>query len=136
AGVIWDKTVVKARVDPGTENSNIQALLTKSLPLSNDYTLAVDVDYNMIQQGKMPLFGGAGQEMRNYETHQSAKVTITGIGTSLVVGQTMSTVDDKWLRTFGAEQKLFNGVTISSAIGETAQGTTNMSLKAEFKKSW
>ncbi len=37
-----------------------------------------------------------------------------------MAGQTLSTTDDKWLRKVGAEQKLFDGVTISGSIGETA----------------
>ncbi|MGY8662397.1 hypothetical protein Q3C01_08505 [Bradyrhizobium sp. UFLA05-109] len=135
AGVIWDKTVVEARLDPGADSSKIGASLTKSVPLPNVHSLAVQIDYNVMQQGKMP-FVGIGGQVSNYETRQSAKVTIAGIGTSFVVGQSMSTTDDKWLRTFGAEQKLFDGITIASSIGETAQGWTNMSLTAGFKKSW
>ncbi|MCP3475544.1 hypothetical protein NLM33_35245 [Bradyrhizobium sp. CCGUVB1N3] len=135
AGVIWDKTVVEARVDPGAESSKIGASLTRAVPLPNVHSLTLQIDCNVLQQGKMSPFGIGGQ-VSNYETHQSAKVTIGRIGTSFVVGQSMSTTDDKWLRTFGAEQKLFEGVTIASSIGETAQGTTNMSLTAGFKKSW
>ena len=57
---------------------------------------------------------------RSYETDQSAKLSITDTGTSFMAGQTLSTTDDKWLRKIGAEQKLFDGVTISGSIGETA----------------
>jgi len=48
----------------------------------------------------------------------------------------LSTTDDKWLRKVGAEQKLFDGVTISGSIGETAQGASNKSITAGFKRSW
>ena len=70
------------------------------------------------------------------ETDQSAKVTLTDTGTSITAGQSLSTTDDKWLRKVGAEQKLFDGVTISGSIGETAQGTANKSISAGFKRSW
>ncbi|MGL3104843.1 hypothetical protein [Bradyrhizobium sp. BR 1432] len=135
-GSIWDKTVVDARFDPGEQSSKIGASLIKSMPLQSDDLLALQIECDLIQKGQMPLLGMLGQVTRNYATHHSAKVTITGIGTSLVVGQSMSTTDDKWLRRFGAEQTLFNGVTISSAIGQTAQGMANMSLTANFRKSW
>ncbi|WP_439373173.1 hypothetical protein [Bradyrhizobium sp. DASA03120] len=135
-GSLWDKTMVNARFDSGEQSSKIGTSLIKSVPLPSDDSLALQIDCDLIQQGQIPLLGMLGQGMRNYETHQSAKVTITGIGTSFVVGQTMSTTDEKWLRSFGAEQTLFNGVTISSAIGETAQGVTNTSLTAKFRKSW
>ncbi|MCP3440864.1 hypothetical protein [Bradyrhizobium sp. CCGUVB14] len=135
AGIIWDKAVLEARVDPGAESSKIGTSLTGSVPLPNVHSLALQIDCNVLQHGKVSRFGIGGQ-VSNYETHQSAKVTIEKIGTSFVVGQIMSTTDDKWLRTFGAEQKLFEGVTIASSIGETAQGTTSMSLTAGFKTSW
>ncbi len=135
AGSIWDKTAVEARVDPGAEQSKIGASLTKSLPLSNDYSLTLQNGYSMNQQGTA-VPGIGGYIMRNYETDQTAKVTITDTGTSLTAGQTLSTTDDKWLRKFGAEQKLFDNVTVSGSVGETSQGAINKSLTAGFKKSW
>jgi hypothetical protein len=84
----------------------------------------------------VPVPGIAAHPARNYQTEQSAKLSIADTGTSFIAGQTLSTADDKWLRKIGAEQKLFDGVSISGSIGETAQGTTNRSLTAGFKRSW
>jgi hypothetical protein len=136
AGAIWDKTAVEARLDPGAETSKVGASLTKSVPLSGDYALTLQNGYNVTQQGTMPIPGIAGHISRSYETDQSAKVTITDTGTSFIAGQTLSTADDRWLRTLGAEQKLFDNVTVSGSVGETAQGTVNKSLRAGFKTSW
>jgi len=136
-GSIWDKTSIEARVDPGQEQGKLGTSLTKSVPLSEQYSLTLQNGYNVIQQGIVPVRGGASHPAtRNYETDQSAKLSITDTGTSFVAGQSLSTTDDKWLRKFGAEQKLFNGVTISGSVGETAAGTTNKSISAGFKKSW
>ena len=77
-----------------------------------------------------------GRSTRNYETEQSAKLSIADTGTSFIAGQTLSSTDDKWLRKIGAEQKLFDGVSISGSIGETPLGTTSKSLTAGFKRSW
>ncbi|WP_027534252.1 hypothetical protein [Bradyrhizobium sp. WSM3983] len=136
AGPVWDKTAVEARVDPGAEQSKLGASLTKSVPLSNDYSLTLQNGYSVNQQGTTALPGVGGHITRNYETDQSAKVTITDTGTSITAGQTMSTTDDKWLRKVGAEQKLFDNVTVSGSVGETSQGAINKSLTAGFKKSW
>ena len=84
----------------------------------------------------MPVPGLASHPERSYETEQSAKVELGNSGTSVTAGQTLSTSDDKWLRQVGAEQKLPGGVSISGSIGETAQGTTNKSISAGYKKSW
>jgi hypothetical protein len=136
AGSIWDKTAVEARVDPGQDQSKLGTSLSKSLPLSEQYSLTLQNDYNLIQQGIVPVPGIISRPVRSYETDQSARLSITDTGTSFMAGQTLSTADDKWLRKVGAEQKLFDGVTISGSIGETAQGTANKSFSAGFKRSW
>lgn len=133
---IWDQTSVEARVDPGTDQSRIGTSLSKSVPLSDQYSLTLQNAYNVIQQGVVPVPGIVGHPWRSYETDQSARLSVNDSGTSIVAGQTLSTSDDKWLRRIGAEQKLFDGVTVSGSIGETAQGATSKSISAGFKTSW
>jgi hypothetical protein len=133
---IWDKTTVEARVDPGSEQSKLGTSLSKSLPLSEQYSLTLKNDYNLIQQGIVPVPGIVSHPARSHETDQSARLSIADTGISLIAGQTLSTSDDKWLRKVGAEQKLFDGVTISGSIGETSSGAASKSLSAGFKRSW
>ena len=135
-GSIWDKTAVEARLDPSQEQSKLGTSLSKSLPLNGQYSLAFQNGYSLIEQGYVPVPGIVSRPARNYETDQSAKLSITDTGTSFTAGQTLSSTDDKWLRKVGAEQKLFGGVSISGSIGETPFGTTNKSLSAGFKQSW
>jgi hypothetical protein len=135
-GSIWDKTAIEARVDPAQEQGKLGTSLSKSVPLSEQYSLTLQNGYNVIQQGFVPVPGIIGHPARNYETDQSAKLSITDTGTSFVAGQTLSTADDKWLRRVGAEQKLFDGVTVSGSVGETASGAANKSISAGFKRSW
>ncbi|MCK1391746.1 hypothetical protein [Bradyrhizobium sp. 1] len=136
AGRIWDKTAVEARVDPGSEQSKLGASLIKSMPLTGDTSLTLQNGYSVNQQGTTAVPGVGGHITRNYETDQTAKVTITDTGTSISAGQSLSTTDDKWLRKVGAEQKLFDNVTVSGSVGETSQGAINKSVTAGFKKSW
>jgi hypothetical protein len=146
---IWDKTAVEARVDPSQEQSKLGTSLSKSLPLNEQYSLTLQNGYNVVQQGHgslscadcvhlsaVPVPGITGRPVRNYQTEQSAKLSIADTGTSFIAGQMLSSADDKWLRKIGAEQKLFGDVSISGSIGETAQGTSNKSLTAGFKHSW
>jgi hypothetical protein len=135
-GSIWDKTAVEARVDPAQEQSKLGTSLSKSLPLNGPYSLTLQNGYNVTQQGIVPVPGIAGRPLRNYETEQSAKLSIADTGTSFVAGQTLSTTDDRWLRKVGAEQKLFGDVSLSASIGETPLGIANKSLTAGFKRSW
>jgi hypothetical protein len=133
---IWDKTAIEARVDPSQEQSRLGTSLSKSLPLSEQYSLTLQNGYNVVQQGIAPVPGIGGHATRNYEVDRSAKLSIEDTGTSFIAGQSLSSTDDKWLRKIGAEQKLFGGVTINGSIGETALGTANKSLTAGFKRSW
>ena len=135
-GSIWDKTTVEARVDPSQEQSKLGTSLSKSLPLSEQYSLTLQNGYNVIQQGVVPVPGIPGRPVRNYETDQSARLSIADTGTSFIAGQTLSSADVRWLHKIGAEQKLFGDISISGSIGETALGTSNKSLTAGFKRSW
>jgi hypothetical protein len=133
---IWDRTSVEARVDPGSEQSRLGTSLSKSVPLSDQYSLTLQNGYNLIQQGIVPVPGIVSHPARIYETEQSAKFSIADTDTSFIAGQTLSTADDRWLRKIGAEQKLFDGLTISGSIGETPQGIANKSFSAGFRRSW
>lgn len=135
-GSIWDKTAVEARVDPATEQSKLGTTISKSVPLTDGYSLTLQNGYNVIQQGLVPVPGVPAHPSRNTETDQSAKLSIGDTGTSFTAGRTLSSTDDRWLGRVGAEQKLFDGVTISGSIGETASGATNKSISAGFKRSW
>jgi hypothetical protein len=136
AGAIWDKTAIEARVDPAQEQSKLGTSISKSVPINEQYSVTLQNGYNMTQLGMVPLPGAAPRAARNYETDQSAKLNIEDTGTSITAGQTMSSGDEKWLRKFGAEQKVSDGVSVSGSIGETPQGTTSKSITAGFKKSW
>ena len=57
AGPVWDKTAVEARVDPGAEQSKLGTSLSKSVPLSDQYSLTLQNGYNVIQQGTSPVPG-------------------------------------------------------------------------------
>jgi hypothetical protein len=136
AGAIWDKTAVEARVDPAQDQSKLGTTIVKSVPLADQYSLTLQNGYNVTQQGVVPVPGVVVRPTHNYQTDQSAKLDVGDTGTSVVAGQTLSSNDDKWLRKVGAERKVFDGVSISGSIGETAQGATNKSISAGFKHSW
>lgn len=135
-GSIWDNTAVEARFDPAHEQGKLGTSLSKSLPLGEQYSLTLRNGYDIIQQGILPVPGIAAPDQRNYRTEQSARLSIADTGTSFIAGQSLSSTEDKWLRRIGAEQKLFDGVTLNGSIGETASGASNKTFSAAFKRSW
>jgi hypothetical protein len=136
AGSIWDKTAIEARVDPGQDQSKLGTSISKSVPIGEQYSLTLQDGYSLVQQGVVPVPGIIAHPNRSYETEQKAKLDVADTGTSFTAGQTLSSNDDRWLRRFGAEQKLSDGVSLSGSIGETAQGTTSKSITAGFKQNW
>jgi hypothetical protein len=136
AGSLWDKTAVEARLDPSQDQSKLGTSISKQVPLADQYSVTLQNGYNVTDQGVVAVPGIGGRTMRSYETDQSAKLDIGNTGASVTAGQSLSSADERWLHKISAEQKLSDGVTISGSIGETAQGVTNKSLTAGFKKSW
>lgn len=132
-GSIWDKTSVEARIDPAQDQGKLGTSLSKSLHLGDQYSLTLENGYNMTQ-GFAPMPGAASRT--TYATEQSAKFGIAETGTSFSAGQSLSTVDDRWLRRIGAEQKIVGGFNISGSIAETPLGVANKSISAGFKQSW
>lgn len=134
-GSIWDKTSIVARVDPTADRSTLGTRISKSVPLGDDYSLTLQNGYNLIQQGLVPVPGVPAHPSRT-ETDQSAKLSIGDTGTSFTAGRTFSSGDDRWLGRIGAEQKLFDGVTVSGSVGETAAGGADASIRAGYKRRW
>lgn len=136
-GNIWDKTTVEARVDPGQEQSRVNTSISKTVPLGSDqYSLTAQTGYNVIQSAA-PLVGADGRVAKGaVETDHSAKLEFKQTGTSVLAGETMSTLDDKWLKRVGVEQKVFGGISVTGSVSETPLGVPNRSLTAGFKQSW
>ncbi|MGA9954515.1 MAG: hypothetical protein WBQ22_14915, partial [Bradyrhizobium sp.] len=118
---------------PSQDQGKLGTSLSKSLTITEQYSLTLQNGYNMTQ-GLAPMPGSAGHTI--YETEQSAKFGIADTGTSFSAGQTLSTTDDRWLRKIGAEQKIVGGFNISGSIAETPLGIANKSVSAGFKQSW
>lgn len=136
-GNIWDKTTVEARVDPTQEQSRINTSISKSVPLGGQqYSLTAQTGYNVIQSA-VPMIGVDGRAAKGaVEVDHSAKLEFKDTGTSVLAGETMSTMDEKWLRRLGVEQKVFGGVSVTGSVSETPLGAPNRSLTAGFKHSW
>ena len=127
------RPAVEARLDPSQEQSRLGTSLSKSLPLNQRYSLTLQNGYNVTQQGVVPVPGLVVERpQRNYATDQSATLSMTETGTSLIAGQSLSSAEDRWLRKFGVEQKVFGGVSIAGTVAETPLGGSNKSLTAGF----
>jgi hypothetical protein len=72
-----------------------------------------------------------------FEGNHAVKFTVTPADTTISIGASSSSADDKWLRRLSAEQKLFGGpVSVAGAVSETSSGDLTKSLTAGFKRNW
>lgn len=134
---IWDKTSLNARIDPSADQNKIGTAISKTIPIDNNqYALTVQNGYAVAQPLDTPIAGLGPRTGRSIEVDRSAKLEFRDTGTSLIAGETQSSLDNKWLGRVGAEQKLFGGVSISGTYAQTADGFDNKSLTAGYKYHW
>lgn len=134
---IWDKTSVDARLDPSADQNRIGTAISKTIPIDNNqYALTVQNGYAVTQPLDTPIAGLGPRTGRSIEVDRSAKLEFRETGTSLIAGETQSSLDNRWLSRVGAEQKLFGGVSLSGTYAQTADGFDNKSVTAGYKYHW
>lgn len=142
---VWDKTTFDARFDPVHEERKVGTTLSKSVPLNERFSVTLQNGYSMTQTPTaaqaataVPHVSSHDAMSNTYGTDTAAKLNVLTTGTSLSVGTAMSTTDEKWRRSLGAEQNLFGGFSVKGAVTEsaTAGAAPDRSLTAGFKKTW
>ena len=143
----WDKATIDARYDPLQEQRKLGTNVSKSIPLGERWSVTLQNGYSVTQAPQTaatstaptptaPLPGVTAQHHSTYATDNSAKLNLLPTGTAVSVGSSLSSDDEKWLRKFSAEQKLFDGVSVSGSVSETPTGIPNRSISAGFKRTW
>jgi len=146
----WDKATIDARFDPLHEERKIGATISKSVPLNERFSVTLQNGTSMTQTpavsaaaaAAIPGTLGTAQQPAPYgmshyfSSDNSAKLNVLPTGTSLSVGTAMSTNDEKWRRSLGAEQKLFGGISVKGSVSETPAGIPDKSISAGFTRNW
>jgi hypothetical protein len=133
---VWDKASVATRVDPAQQGS-LGVMLSRSLPFSDNTVSMTWQGGYAVSQALGPGAAAAAGAPQAVSTDQAVRFTIVPADTTLSVGAAISSADDKWTRSFSAEQKLFGGpISVTGAVSEHAAGDISKSLKAAFKRTW
>src|SRR5215813_2731538 len=128
----WDKAAIDTRLDPSHEQGKLGTTLSRSVPVGDDVSLTLQNGVSMTRS--LPNATGHAQ---SWATSQALRFNILPTDTSVSLGADISSIDDKWLRTLSAEQKLFGGpFSVTGSVSETPTGELSKSLKAGFKRSW
>jgi hypothetical protein len=141
---VWDQTTFDARFDPAHEERKVGTTLSKSVPLNEKFSVTLQNGYSVTQTPSAAAaasavpYAGHDAMSSHYGADTAAKLNMLTTGTSLSVGTAMSTTDDKWRRSLGAEQNLFGGISVKGTVTESATvgGAPDKSLTAGFKRSW
>lgn len=142
ANVSVPNASVDARLDPQQDQAKLGTTLKKSVPLNDTVSVSVENGY-AVTDSYAPAVPAAPTatatnpaSTRVYSTDGTARLTFAPTGTTFYSGTKLSTADEKWRRSLGAEQKLFGGVNVSGAVSETDTGTLNRTISAGFKTNW
>jgi hypothetical protein len=102
------------------------------VPVSDDVSLTLQNGVSVTRS----LPNATGQA-HSWATSQALRFNFLPTDTSVSFGADISSIDDKWLRSLSAEQKLFGGpFSVTGSVSETATGEFSKSLKAGFKQNW
>lgn len=131
----WDQAQIDARVDPTTEQSQLGTRFSRSLPIGESLSVTLQNGYAVTQS--FPTGPEAPTSTEIWSTDHSVRVTLSDSGTSFTAGETLNSLDDKWLRSLSAEQKMFGGpVSLTGTASETLNGEIAKSVTARFRRTW
>lgn len=140
-GLGWDKTALEARLDPAQERGKLTTTLSRSVPLGDALSLTVQNSYAVTRSlasetasAVAPAAAAAAPD--SWETNRGMRLKILPTDTAISAGARLSSTEDKWLRTFSAEQKVYGPLSITGSVSETTTGEANKSLTAAFKTRW
>jgi hypothetical protein len=129
----WDKTMIETRLDPSQEQGKVGTTLSRSVPVGENFAVTLQNGVSVTRT----LPGPAQQPSQTWAASQALQLNLLPTDTSVSLGTSVSTTDDKWLRSLSAEQKLFGGpFSLTGSVSETSSGELSKSLKAGFKRTW
>jgi hypothetical protein len=143
----WDKASVETRLDPAQEQGKLGTTFSRSIPLGEKLSVTLQNGFSVTQtlgattatpspstSASAPATSPINQV---FGTNEMLRLGILPTDTTVAVGAAKSSTDEKWLRSLGAEQKLFGGpFSVSGSVNETSTGELSKSIKAGFKHAW
>jgi hypothetical protein len=128
----WDQTSIETRVDPSQQQSKLGTTLSRSVPVGENVTATLQNGLAVTN----PLPNSPTHD-HGWSSSQALRFNVLPTDTSVSLGASRSSTDDKWLPSLSAEQKLFGGpFSVTGSVSETTAGEASKSLTAGFKRQW
>jgi hypothetical protein len=128
APMLFDKTAVDARLEPGEDKGQVSATLSRTLPLG-DASITVQDKYSVTQT----LQGGGATIL---ESDRSLRFKWSPTSTTLSAGVVTSTVDGQWYNRLSAEQKVVGPLSVTTTVTDPGGTAASKSIAAGFKHTW
>lgn len=133
---LLDQTTLDARLDPDGDQRKFGARFQKSFAVHPELSVTLQNAYGVSQSFAPQTITGVAPPAQVFDSEQLAKLNVLNFGTSVFAGTKQSSSDERKLHSFGAEQSLLGGVSVSGAVSENTTGGHDRSLTARFKRSW
>jgi hypothetical protein len=128
APMLFDKTSVDARFEPGEEKGQVAATLSRTVPLG-DASITVQDKYSVTQT----LQGGG---ITILESDRSVRLKWSPTNTTLSAGVVASSVDGQWHNKLSAEQRIVGPLSVTTTVTDPGNTTSTKSIAAGFKHTW
>jgi hypothetical protein len=142
--MVWDKTTVEARVDPGQDQAKLGATLSRSVPLGDDVSITIQNSYSITEARPdrppaVPLTANSSQAPAPdgaWAADQTVRFNIAPSGTALSAGGAASNADDQWHPKLSMEQTLFGPLKVTTSVEDAGGSAAKKSILAAFKRVW
>lgn len=128
APMLFDKTAVDARLEPGEDKGQVSATLSRTVPLG-DASITLQDKYSVTQtlhDGPGPIF----------ESDRSVRLKWAPTNTTLSAGVVTSSVDGQWHNRVSAEQRIVGPLSVTTTVTDPGGTTSTKSIAAGFKHTW
>jgi hypothetical protein len=131
-----DQAALNARVNSADDTGKVGVALSRKVSINESLWLTLRNSYGVTSNlaAAEPAAGAASAQ--NWETSRSLRIELPRSKTAFSAGEDLSTMDEKWLRRFSAEQNIYGPLNITGTIAETPEGGLDKIVKAGFKKTW
>jgi hypothetical protein len=136
APILFDKTVVDARIDPGADKGQVAATLSRTLPLNSDVSVTLQDKYSVtqsLQSNGTTLQPSSGAV---WQSDRSVRLNVAPTSTTLSAGVVTSNTDNQWHNKLSAEQRILGPLNVTTTITDPGTGASSKSIAAGFKHTW
>jgi hypothetical protein len=138
-----------ARVDPAKDQRKLGTTFKHSIPVGSQFAVTLQNSYSVTETYGLPSAAPADLPMMTLPTaapgqptppiwgnEKLAKFDVLPTGTTLSAGLASTSIDPVTHNKFSAEQKLYGGLHVTTAVTDFGQPVSHKSITAGFKLNW